>query len=100
MDDARIWGSETGLWTADPDHYREIIASDALMVLPDAPYVFTGDDAVRGQQDATLDLYRLLRPAGVPTPGRLDRHRLWRDRLQWIGAVRRLLHDHLSSPRT
>ena len=46
MDDARIWGSETGLWTADPDHYREIIASDALMVLPDAPYVFTGDAAV------------------------------------------------------
>ena len=46
MDDARLWGSEQGLWTASPDHYREIIAPEALMVLPDAPYVFSGEAAV------------------------------------------------------
>ena len=46
MDDARIWGSEKGLWTADADHYREIIADDCLMVLPDRPNIFTGSEAV------------------------------------------------------
>jgi hypothetical protein len=46
MDDARVWGSEEGLWVGDAANYRETIASDALMVLPDAPYVFTGDAAV------------------------------------------------------
>jgi len=46
VDDARIWGSEQGLWTADADHYREIIADDCLMVLPDQPNIFTGTEAV------------------------------------------------------
>lgn len=46
MDDARLWGSEEGLWTADPEQYREIIDDECLMVLPDAPYVFNGAEAV------------------------------------------------------
>jgi len=46
MDDARLWGSETGLWTADPDHYREIIADDALMILPGHASVLVGADAI------------------------------------------------------
>ena len=46
MDDARLWGSETGLWTAQPDHYREIIADDALMILPGHANVLVGPDAV------------------------------------------------------
>jgi len=46
MDDARVWGSEEGLWVGDAANYRETIARDALMVLPDAPYVFTGEAAV------------------------------------------------------
>jgi len=46
MDDARLWGSEQSLWTASPNQYREIISPEALMVLPDAPYVFSGEDAV------------------------------------------------------
>lgn len=46
MDDARLWGSETSLWTAEPDHYREIIADDALMVLPGHANVLVGSDAI------------------------------------------------------
>ena len=46
MDDARVWGSEKGLWTADADHYRETVDPDCLMVLPDPPYVFGGGEAV------------------------------------------------------
>ena len=46
MDDARVWGSEEGLWTADADHYRTVIDTECLMVLPDTPFVFTGEAAV------------------------------------------------------
>ena len=46
MDDARIWGSEEGLWKASADHYSEIISEDCLMVLPDHPNIFTGAEAV------------------------------------------------------
>lgn len=46
MDDARVWGSEEGLWTGGPDNYRAVIDPECLMVLPDKPYVFTGEDAV------------------------------------------------------
>ena len=46
MDDVRVWGSEEGLWSGDADHYRAVIDSDCLMVLPDSPHVFNGEDAV------------------------------------------------------
>ena len=46
MDDARVWGSEEGLWSGDVEHYRAVIDAECLMVLPDRPYVFTGGDAV------------------------------------------------------
>ena len=46
MDDARVWGSEKGLWTADPEHYRAVVDDDCLMVLPDKPYIFDGHAAV------------------------------------------------------
>lgn len=45
MDDARIWGSERALWTANPDQYRRTIDVACLMILPDAPFVFSGADA-------------------------------------------------------
>ena len=46
MDDVRVWGSEEGLWSGDADHYRAVIDPDCLMVLPDSPHVFNGEDAV------------------------------------------------------
>ena len=46
MDDARLWGSEEGLWTADADQYRAVIDGECLMVLPDTPHIFKGEAAV------------------------------------------------------
>lgn len=46
MDDARIWAFEESLWTADAEHYRESIDEACLMVLPEPPYVFTGEQAI------------------------------------------------------
>lgn len=50
MDDERIWSFEEGLWTADPDRYQASIDGSCLMVLPAAPHVFAGDEAVRAVQ--------------------------------------------------
>ncbi|KAA2214932.1 DUF4440 domain-containing protein [Teichococcus oryzae] len=46
MDDNRIWPLEESLWTGDPGHYRELIDSECLMVLPAPPYVMGADKAV------------------------------------------------------
>jgi len=46
MDDARIWGSEEGLWTGDAEHYRATIDEECLMVLPEPPFVMRGQQAV------------------------------------------------------
>jgi len=45
MNDERIWNFEESLWTADAEHYRESIADDALMVVPQPPYAMSGKDA-------------------------------------------------------
>ncbi|WP_419728637.1 DUF4440 domain-containing protein [Lichenicola sp.] len=46
MDDARIWGSEEGLWTGDAENYRATIDEECLMVLPAPPFVMSGAQAV------------------------------------------------------
>lgn len=46
MDDARIWGSEEGLWSGDADPYRAVIDAECLMGLPDSPCVFNGEGTV------------------------------------------------------
>lgn len=46
MDDARVWGSEEGLWTADAERYAATIDAACLMVLPDKPHIFSGEAAV------------------------------------------------------
>ena len=45
MDDDRIWGSEEGLWTGDPENYRATIDAECLMVLPAKPFILTGRQA-------------------------------------------------------
>jgi hypothetical protein len=45
MDDERIWGSEEGLWTGDPENYRATIDEQCLMVLPAKPFIVTGQQA-------------------------------------------------------
>ena len=46
MDDERVWTFEESLWLADPAHYRELIDDECLMVLPAAPFIVTGQQAV------------------------------------------------------
>lgn len=46
MDDHRIWAFEEGLWTGNATHYREAIDDECLMVLPAAPFVMTGGQAI------------------------------------------------------
>lgn len=51
MEDARVWEFEESLWTADAEHYRESIDEACLMVLPQPPYVYTGQQAIKAVQD-------------------------------------------------
>ena len=46
MDDDRVWAFEESLWTADAAHYQESVDDGCLMVLPQPPYVFTGQQAI------------------------------------------------------
>ncbi|ADL01540.1 DUF4440 domain-containing protein [Brevundimonas subvibrioides] len=46
MEDSRVWAFEESLWTADADHYREAIDAECLMVVPTAPYVLGGAEAI------------------------------------------------------
>jgi hypothetical protein len=51
MEDQRVWEFETSLWTADPEHYRESIDDDCLMVLPAIPFVRSGEEAIAAVMD-------------------------------------------------
>lgn len=68
MEDDRVWAFEESLWTADPEHYRESIDDQCLMVLPAAPFVMTGQDAIAAVSatprwtSVTLEDRRIARP--------------------------------------
>ena len=46
MDDDRVWSFEKGLWDGGPDHYRELVDDECLMVLPHPPFVLSGSQAI------------------------------------------------------
>ena len=46
MDDDRVWSFEKSLWTGGPDHYRELVDDECLMVLPHPPFVLSGRQAI------------------------------------------------------
>ena len=46
MDDERVWGFEHSLWVGDAEHYRALIDDECLMVLPAAPFLLGGQQAV------------------------------------------------------
>jgi hypothetical protein len=46
MEDGRIWEFEESLWTGDADQYRALIDDECVMVLPEQPFVLTGQDAI------------------------------------------------------
>ncbi len=51
MDDDRVWSFEEGLWRGDAEHYRALIDAQCLMVLPQPPFVLTGDQAIAAVAD-------------------------------------------------
>jgi hypothetical protein len=59
MDDARVWGSEEGLWTGDAENYDRTIDDECLMVLPRPPHVATGRQA----KEQVIDTPRWTRVA-------------------------------------
>ena len=46
MDDERVKQFETALWVGGEEVYRRSIAPDCLMVLPEPPYVMSGEEAI------------------------------------------------------
>lgn len=46
MDDDRVWSFEKSLWDGSPDHYRELVDDECLMVLPHPPFVLSGRQAI------------------------------------------------------
>lgn len=46
MDDERIRDFETSLWIGGEDIYRRSIDSECLMVVPAAPFVMSGSEAI------------------------------------------------------
>ena len=68
MDDRRVWDFEEGLWTGPAEHYRESIDRECLMVLPEPPYVMSGQQAIDAVSDtprwarAVLSDRQIMRP--------------------------------------
>jgi hypothetical protein len=51
MNDARAWEFEESLWTGGAEHYRELIDTACLMVLPEPPFVMAGQQAIDAVSD-------------------------------------------------
>lgn len=51
MEDTRVWEFEESLWTGTAEHYRELVDSQCLMVLPEPPFVMTGQQAIEAVSD-------------------------------------------------
>lgn len=68
MDDHRVWEFEEGLWTGDAAHYREAVDDECLMVLPAAPFVLTGRQAIKAVSETprwskvALSEQQIMRP--------------------------------------
>ena len=45
MEDTRIWAFEESLWTEGRENYQKKVDDQVVMVLPQPPYVFTGQQA-------------------------------------------------------
>lgn len=47
MDDERLWGFEQSLWLEGEENYREKVDAQVQMVLPQPPYLYSGEEAIR-----------------------------------------------------
>jgi hypothetical protein len=68
MDDQRIRQFETDLWVGGEAVYRRSIAEECLMVLPEPPFVLSGEQAMEAVaktprwSEVTLEDLRIVRP--------------------------------------
>ena len=51
MDDDRVRDFETDLWTGGEEVYRSRVEEDCLMVLPEHPFVMSGEQAIEAVSD-------------------------------------------------
>lgn len=51
MNDTRVWEFEESLWTGSAEHYRELIDTECVMVLPHPPYVTAAEEAIQAVSD-------------------------------------------------
>jgi hypothetical protein len=54
MEDDRVWAFEESLWTGDAANYHEKMDDECVVVVPQPPYVMTGEQA----KDAVSDTPR------------------------------------------
>lgn len=47
MDDGRIWAFEERLWIGGEDAYRQQVDPEVVMVLPQPPYAYDSEAAIR-----------------------------------------------------
>ena len=85
MNDDRVWSFEESLWTGDAQHYHELIDDECLMVLPEPPYVLTGQQAI----EAVDRHAALVEGRAVCAPDRTAARGLDRGGLSREGARRR-----------
>ncbi len=68
MNDTRVWEFEESLWTGTAEHYRELIDDECVMVLPEPPFVMSGQQAIDAVSDTprwakvTLSKQQIMRP--------------------------------------
>ena len=68
MDDNRVWAFEESLWTGDAEQYRTLIDDECVMVLPEQPFVLTGEQAISAVADTprwssvTFSEQQIMRP--------------------------------------
>jgi len=46
VEDNRVWAFEESLWVGDAERYHELIDDECVMVLPQPPFVLTGEQAI------------------------------------------------------
>ena len=51
MTDDRVWEFEESLWTGSAEHYQELVDTECLMVLPEPPFVLSGEQAIAAVSD-------------------------------------------------
>lgn len=51
VEDSRIWDFEQSLWTEGRENYQAKIDDEAVMVLPQPPYVYTSQAAIDAVSD-------------------------------------------------